>query len=258
MIRRLIPVTLILALATGIGLSDACANSQSQISQESAIHNDSSSTDTIQLSTLQKDSIPTDSVNPNIDNSKYTTLTEEDYKRVADDLGIEVAAIKAVVLIEAGQALEGFLAPGVPVINYDPVMYRKLKSNSTRKAPKDSKIPEGITSAYDRKEWQQLIDARKKNMDKANMATFWGMFQIGGFNYKICGCQSVDEFIEKMSSSEAAQLELFAILIKETKMVKYLQQKDWAGFARRYNGPGYAKRGYHKKMAKAYNKFKNQ
>ena len=34
-----------------------------------------------------------------------------------------------------------------------------------------------------------------------------------------------------------------------------LRNKDWAGFALRYNGPEYAKFSYDKKMAAAYAKF---
>lgn len=263
MIRRLISASSILTIVVGIGISGAYINSRAQ--SPITLNMTKSVTDSIVINPiLLSDSIVADSTlidnssKESIDSTRYTTLTEADYRRVADELGIEVAAIKAVVLIEAGQALEGFLAPGVPVINFDPVMYRKMKSKSTRKAPSDAKIPEGIKSSYGRKEWQQLINARKVNIDKANMGTFWGMFQIGGFNYKICGCESVDEFVEKMSHSEVAQLELFAKLITESNQVEYLRKKDWSGFARRYNGPSYAKRGYHTKMANAYRKFKNQ
>ncbi|MBO7165031.1 MAG: DUF3380 domain-containing protein, partial [Muribaculaceae bacterium] len=46
--------------------------------------------------------------------------------------------------------------------------------------------------------------------------------------------------------------------IVNAKQVEYLRRKDWSGFARRYNGPSYAKRGYHTKMANAYRKFKAQ
>lgn len=34
-----------------------------------------------------------------------------------------------------------------------------------------------------------------------------------------------------------------------------LQRKDWAGFARGYNGPGYAKNRYDIKLANAYKKY---
>lgn len=203
----------------------------------------------------------TDSIKTSPDSicSHRPTLTENDYILVAEQLNIEVAVMKAVVKIEAGASLKGFWAPGVPVVSFEQATYNRLsKIAATKKAAADTKIPEGINSSYGKKKWQQLINARKKNEDRANMSTFWGMFQIGGFNYKLCGCLSIDEFVTKMSTSELEQLKLFAAFITNTKIVKYLQQKKWSAFARKYNGPGYAKRGYHTKLAKAYNQFKKQ
>lgn len=188
--------------------------------------------------------------------TRYESLTDEDFRLVAHELGIEVAAMKAVVSIEAGAAMKGFWAPGVPIVNYDPTMYAKYASKAPVKTgDKNAKVPSGL-SGYALKEWTQLTNARKRNAQGADMATFWGMFQIGGFNYKLCECQSVDEFVEKMSYSELEQLELFAKFITNVGYLKYLKNKDWAAFARRYNGPNYAKRGYHTRMAKAYQKFK--
>lgn len=258
MIRRLFTASTILVITAGIGLTDACINSLSQTPSSNFLKESTTNTLTTDSIAMCDTICLADSLVATNDSLRYTTLSDADYRRVAEELGVEVAAIKAVVLIEAGAALEGFLAPGVPVINFDPTMYRKMKTKNTRKAPKDATIPEGIKSSYGRREWQQLINARKTNIDKANMGTFWGMFQIGGFNYKICGCATVDEFVDKMSHSEIAQLELFAKFLIETKQVEYLRKKDWSGFARRYNGPSYAKRGYHTKMANAYRNFKNQ
>ncbi len=116
-------------------------------------------------------------------------------------------------------------------------------------------MPEGL-SGHALKEWTQLVNARKSNAQGANMGTFWGMFQIGGFNYRQCGCETVDEFVRLMSYSELEQLELFAAFITNGGMLDDLRNKNWAAFARKYNGAGYAKRGYHKKMAAAYKKFK--
>ena len=251
MIKRLIPISLILTLCVGIALSDT----NTICNLEALPFNDSiKNNDSLNLIT-ENDTICC--IN---DSLRYTTISEEDYKRVADELGIEVATMKAVVSIEAGSGLKGFCAPGVPLINFDKSVYNSLskKVKSNKKSDPNTQIPEGIVSSYSRKEWQQLINARKINVERANMATFWGMFQIGGFNYKLCGCETVDEFIEKMSHSEYMQLQLFAAFISNTNIVRYLREKNWAKFARKYNGPGYAKRGYHTRMAKAYNKFKNQ
>lgn len=200
-----------------------------------------------------------DSVLPAADeSSRYTHLTEEDFRMVAEEIGVEVAAMKAVVAIEAGSQMKGFWAPGIPVINFDRTMYAKFRGRASSKAgAKGEKVPAGLTG-YARSEWTQLINARKTNAQGANMGTFWGMFQIGGFNYKLCGCDSVDEFVRLMSYSELEQLELFAAFITNTGMVNDLRAKNWRAFARKYNGASYARRGYHTKMANAYAKFKKQ
>ena len=57
---------------------------------------------------------------------RFSSLTEEDYRQVAEELGVEVAAIKAVVDIEAGPQHKGFWQPGKPLINFDLSMYRKF------------------------------------------------------------------------------------------------------------------------------------
>lgn len=190
--------------------------------------------------------------------TRYTTLTDVDFKRVANRLGVEVAAIKAVVVIEAGEKMEGFWAPGVPVVNFDNSMYSRYCGKAkSRKGNPSEKVPSGL-SGYALKEWTQLVNARKSNVDGANMGTFWGMFQIGGFNYKLCGCESVAEMVRLMSYSELEQLELFATFIINCGMVGDLKNKNWAGFAKKYNGPSYAKRGYHTRMANAYAKFKKK
>lgn len=196
-----------------------------------------------------------DSVGNN-DEERYLHLTESDFKLVAEELNVEVAAIKAVVEIEAGKAMKGFWAPGIPVINFDRSMYNKYRHKvADRSGATGEKVPAGL-SGYALKEWTELINARKNNAQGANMGTFWGMFQIGGFNYKLCGCESVDEFVKRMAYSELEQLQLFALFITNSGMVESLRKKDWATFARKYNGPSYAKRGYHTKMAKAYAKYK--
>ncbi|MBD5220761.1 MAG: N-acetylmuramidase family protein [Bacteroidales bacterium] len=199
-----------------------------------------------------------DSVLPGEESTRYTELTDADFELVAKEIGVETAAMKAVVSIEAGAAMKGFWAPGVPVINFDRTMYNKYRNSAPNKAgAKGEKVPAGL-SGYALRQWTQLINARKTNAQGANMGTFWGMFQIGGFNYKLCGCKSVDEMVKLMSESELEQLQLFATFLVNTGMVNDLRAKNWASFARKYNGSGYARRGYHTKMAAAYSRFKKK
>lgn len=202
--------------------------------------------------------VPFDSIISKADESnRYTHLTEEDFEKVASELGVEVAAIKAVVIIEAGSQMKGFYAPGVPVVNFDRSMYARYRRTVKSAGDKSAKVPSGL-KGYALSEWTQLCNARRVNSDAANLGTFWGMFQIGGFNYRKCGCDNIGEFVRLMSYSELEQLELFATFITNTGMLDDLKVKNWSGFARKYNGASFARRGYHTRMAAAYAKFKKQ
>lgn len=235
----------------------ACGQSASSQSDQEAGCVDSTLQDTILADSLRVAEFPADSL-PTADrdaDTRYSKLTDEDFRIVAEELGVELAAIKAVVACEAGTQMKGFFAPGIPVINFDRKMYNLYASRTKSKAaPANEKMPPGLTG-YAKQEWTYLMNARKKNADAALMGTFWGMFQIGGFNYKICGFKDVDEFVKVMSESEFSQLEIFAKFITASGMLNDLKNKNWAGFARKYNGPSYARRGYHTKMANAYRKF---
>lgn len=195
---------------------------------------------------------------PKVDEkTRYSSLTDADFELVAGQMGVEVAAIKAVARIEAGAAMQGFWAPGVPVANFSQSLFNKYKPKGSGRKIADGKVPDGL-KGYALKEWTALVNARKTNADAADMGTYWGMFQIGGAHYKMCGCNSVEEMVVLMSHSELMQLELFARFIEGSGMLPALRAKDWKTFARKYNGPAYAKRRYHTRMAAEYEKYKHQ
>lgn len=195
---------------------------------------------------------------------RHGRLTERDFEEVAEELGVEVAAIKAVVEIEAGKSHNGFWSENKPVINFDLAMFRRMAAknkvslgNAAKNYPVIFSRPNTARYGSQQAAQQARLDAARTVHDLSGIeGTFWGMFQIGGFNWKKCGANSPDEFVELMSRSERDQLELFAHFITNTGLLKHLQNKNWAAFARGYNGPGYAKRGYHTRMASAYSKYK--
>lgn len=202
----------------------------------------------------------------NVSTQSATTierLTEDDYIRAAEELGVEVAAIKAVVLIEAGHKLNGFHAPRVPLINFDLSMFTKAATRRGIKLNKFKKTHPVVFSRPDKKAYGSYQEAQHARLTSAMTidsiaaieGTFWGMFQIGGFNWKKCGAESHFDFVDRMSRSESDQLELFVKFIQTNKLEKYLKKKDWSSFARIYNGPSYKQRNYHKRMAAAYRKF---
>lgn len=76
-----------------------------------------------------------------------------------------------------------------------------------------------------------------------------------GFNYVMCGYGSVDEMVKDMCSGEDKQLEAFARFIKFAELLPIWSGKTVLGFAKRYNGPGYAQNHYDKKLEEAYRRF---
>ena len=189
-------------------------------------------------------------------------LCDADYRRVAEELGIEVATMKSVVEVEAGITHKGFCEPKKPILNFDVTIFKKFlrkkgfnyKKHLNKEAFKKINIRK--YGSYCKAQWARFESACKIDSTSAKEASFWGMFQIGGFNWKKCGCSSINEFIQKMSESEAMQLELFAQYCINNNLVKYIQKKDWHGFSYRYNGPSYKSKGYHKKLKYAYKKHK--
>jgi hypothetical protein len=194
---------------------------------------------------------------------RHGPLTAEDYIEVAEELGVEVATIKAVVEIEAGKEHKGF-ANDKPIINFDLSVFRSMAARNGIKLAKYSKSHNVVFSrpntakygSYQAAQHARLEAAMTIDSLTAIQGTFWGMFQIGGFNWKKCGAATPGEFVKLMSRSERDQLELFAEFVRNTGLQQYLVKKNWSAFAKGYNGPGFAARGYHTRLANAYNKYK--
>lgn len=201
-----------------------------------------------------------------IDYETIHRLTEEDYKAVAEELGVEVATIKAVVEIEAGPGHQGFYKPGLPLINFDMSMFRRFAAKNGINLSRYNKSHAVVFSRPNASRYgstqggqqARLKAARTIDETTAIQGCFWGMFQIGGFNWRKTGCNSIQEFVERMSLSEREQLELFASFVKNSGMLKHLQNKNWAAFAKMYNGGSYARRGYHTRLANSYAKHKKE
>ncbi|MDE7459843.1 MAG: N-acetylmuramidase family protein [Paramuribaculum sp.] len=193
-------------------------------------------------------------------------LTEADYRAVAASLGIEVAAMKAVVDIEAGPSHQGFYAPGQPIINFDLTMFRRIAARRGVNLTPYTRTHQEVFARPNVRTYGSMQGGQQARLRAAwdidsvvaAEATFWGMFQIGGFNWDKCGAKSLDDFVRRMRRSEREQLDMFAEFIKTSGLARHLRSHNWEAFARGYNGPGYARRGYHTRMASAYTQYKQK
>lgn len=190
-------------------------------------------------------------------------LNDRDYVEVARELGVEVAAIKAVVEVETGRTCRGFNSDATPVINFDFGVFRSFAARRHIHLSRYSKSHSVLFSRQGgaRSDSPQRIQharfAAAMDIDSVTAieATFWGMFQIGGFNWKRCGAKSPYDFVELMSRNERDQLDLFAAFIRSCNLLKYLREKNWSAFARLYNGPSFAVNAYHTRLERAYKKY---
>ena len=187
-------------------------------------------------------------------------ITEADFVEVANELGVELAAMKAVSDVEARGG--GFDKQGRPKILFEGhIFWRRLKARGIDPTPlvagNENVLHRKWTRQYYREDqYTRLEKAKKINEDAALEAASWGMFQVLGQNWESLKYDSAKQFVDLMYKSEGEHLKSFARFVKVNNLVRHLKALDWAKFARGYNGPGYAANKYDVKMAQAYAKHK--
>ena len=191
-------------------------------------------------------------------------LTEAQIAAQAKALGIEVAALGAVIEVECKGS--GFNADGTPVILFERhVMRQRLIANkrdidlsliSVERPDLCSKA----TGAYGLYSAQhgRLNAAAQYHRDSALESASWGIGQVMGYHWKALGYPSLQAFINAMYKDEASQLDAMCRYIQVNNLVNALKNKDWKAFARGYNGKAYAKNSYDIKLANAYKKWSVQ
>lgn len=165
-------------------------------------------------------------------------LSDFDYMLAGLRLGVEPAAIKAIAYIESN---------GVGFYDNGNVKIRFESQFLTRYQVAQKVVPNYFTT---------FSAAYAYNQESAILSTSFGIFQIMGFNYKAAGYSTVKGFYIAMDRSAIAQLNAFCGFIEKNDLAKYLRDKNWAAFAYRYNGAGYARNNYDTKLETFYNKFK--
>lgn len=178
--------------------------------------------------------------------------TDAPYVDAAAELGCELAAIKAVAEVES--AGDPFLPDGRPKILFERhIFHRKTGGEySAEHSGVSSSSPGGYEGGA--AEYSRLRAALTLDRDAALQSASWGRFQIMGFNHAVCGYAGAEAFVSAMVDSEVNHLDAFVGFVKGNRLDRALRAKDWAAFARGYNGPAYAKNKYDQKMATAYAK----
>lgn len=179
-------------------------------------------------------------------------LEESDIQEIAAWLSCEIAAVKAVCQVEA--AGHGFLPDGRPKILFEAHVFGRLTDHQYDDDHPNISAPHWDRSLYGAAgahQYDRLAEAAALDEDAALQSASWGMFQIMGMNHKMCGYDNVQAFVTDMLDSERNHLIAFARFCVKSGAAQRLVDKDWAGFARIYNGPGQVEL-YADRLADAY------
>lgn len=187
------------------------------------------------------------------------TLTEQDFSDAAGQLSSDVAAIKAVCEVEAPRG--GFNPDDTPVTLFEGHKFHKFTHGAFDGEAPDLSYPTWTRRHYG-KTWQAEQDRLQRAMaldrEAALRSASWGKFQIMGFNHESVGFPTIQGFVNAMYAGEREHLMAFVMFVLKNGLAPALRRRDWANFARGYNGPGYAENRYDDKMASAYASFKKE
>lgn len=183
-------------------------------------------------------------------------LSTSDFQALSREFELEIAVIQAVIKIESNGS--GFLLlelpPARPKILFERHWFYKLTPQPVSHSRPDLSHPYWDKSQYKggSREWQRLLEAMNFDEIPALKSASFGLGQVMGFNYSKAGCTSIQQFVEENFAGEYWQARHMLNFIVNTGLSDQLRRKDWAGFAKRYNGPGYKKNAYDTKLANAY------
>ena len=188
-------------------------------------------------------------------------LTDKDYQRAADSLGVSVAHIKAFAEVESSG--NGFLPTGeVKILFERHIFYRQLTNNRGKAfantvSKTDPDICNTSPGGYGKLSAQHPKLQRAVAIDRKSAleSCSWGAFQVMGFHWKLLGYDSVQSLVNA-AYSDQGQLELVIRFLKvNPNIVAALKRNDWETVARLYNRAGFAANSYHTKMRDAFVKF---
>lgn len=179
-------------------------------------------------------------------------LDDIDLPRVGALIGVGEDEIHAVLDVEAGGS--GFDAQGRVKALYEPHKAYALSNGAIRAelVSKGLAYPKWGQQPYPKDSYPRILKALAIDETVALNATSWGLGQIMGFNHTAAGYPSALAMVEAFAEDEEAHLEAMIRFIIANGLDDEIRRHDWAGFARGYNGSGYAKNAYDKKLAAAF------
>ncbi|MGR8965725.1 N-acetylmuramidase domain-containing protein [Rhizobium leguminosarum] len=187
---------------------------------------------------------------------------EQKIGALAAKMRVEPAALLAVAEVEsAGKAFDTVDGKQMPLIRWEGHYFYRLLPQSLKKTALTKGLAHpnagGVPNPKSQQARYNLLERAKQIDEVAALSSCsWGLGQVMGAHWSWLEYPSVQSLVEEACSSIVGQVQLMSKFIEHSKLIDELQDRDWAGFARQYNGPSYKKMSYDTKMAAAYARHK--
>lgn len=188
----------------------------------------------------------------------FDTETVKAARAFAKRLNCEPAVLLAVIEIESGGQVYATVNGGrEPLIRWEGHYFdRRLKGETRERARKlglADPVPGKVKNPKSQADrWAMLNKAIGIDSVAALESCSWGVGQVMGAHWAMLDFDTVAGLVNTARIGIGGQIELMVRYIEKTNLAGALQRRDWAAFARGYNGPAYAKYGYHTKLDAAY------
>jgi hypothetical protein len=161
-------------------------------------------------------------------------LTNDDLCRAAKRIVATTAEVQTFLAVETKG--RGFDDQDRVIILFERHWFHKLTGGKYDSDHPDisNARPGGYNNGGSQRE--RFSQAFALDPQAAMKSASWGIGQVMGFNYGLCGYPTVDAFVEAMKVSEGKQLDAAIEFICHNNLDDELRRHDWKGFARGYNG----------------------
>lgn len=216
-----------------------------------------------------------------------TSLSPVQWKEISNIVGCEIAALQAVVEVESAGA--GFLPDGRVLLRFENHYWWRLWGRDSHEflveqspkriafgigdttwsfcAVKGSQhtghtVRFGAGNGFQKfhgdsiLEWQVFDRAYHTDPAAAIQSASFGLPQLMGANFRICGYNTPEAFFADACESEYRQIRMMASFICGQRLDDELRRRDWKAFAFGYNGASYYTNAYDQKLKAAYEKIK--
>jgi hypothetical protein len=191
----------------------------------------------------------------------FDTDTVAAVEEMAKRIKVEPASLLAVAEVEsAGQVTALVKGRPEPLIRWEGHYYDRLVPPSKRAAARKAGLASSTAGAVKNPNsqaarWEIVRKAAAIDRQAALESISIGLGQVMGAHWQKLGFASVDDMVKLARENAAGQIAIMVRYIEKFGLTDELQRGDFAAFARGYNGPGYKKNAYDRKMAAAYQRY---